>query len=116
MTPPFEKLSLDHWYKVLMAVGLAVFVLAGSGFFKEFPAGPTALCGLGVFFIGMGEWINHPLQTKLMAGSAMFPAGVVTSHPRNPRPIGVFFDIVGVALLGYGVFRLYAYSGRALST
>lgn len=115
MTSPFEKFSLDHWYKVLMALGLVVFVLAGVGFLKEFPAEPTAICALGVFFFGMGEWVNHPLQTKLRAASALFPAGVITSHPRNARPVGIFFDFVGLVLICYGAFLFYVHSGRALA-
>ena len=66
MDNPISKLALEHWYQVLMAAGLFLFLLSGAGLLKEFPTLPTAAIAIGVFFFGMGEWINHPLQTALM--------------------------------------------------
>ena len=108
MENPISKLALEHWYQVLMAAGLFLFLLAGAGLLKEFPTRPTASVAIGVFFFGMGEWINHPLQTALMQATARFPAGVISGHPRKARPTGIFFDLLGLALIGYGVYKLFA--------
>lgn len=99
MDNPTTKFALDHWYKVLMAGGLLVLCLTGAGLLKEFPTAATALVALGTFFIGMGEWINHPLRT------AVHPRGIVTGHPRNASAPGVFFDLLGGALLLFGLYR-----------
>ena len=108
MDNPTTKLTLDHWYKVVMAVGLLVALLAGAGYLKEFPTAPTAALGLGAFFFGMGEWINHPLQTTVVPATAHRPAGVMTSHPRSASVAGVLFDALGLGLIGLGVYRLLA--------
>jgi hypothetical protein len=107
MENPVSKLALDHWYKVLMAGGLFVFLLAGAGMLKNLPTLTTATIALGVFFIGMGEWINHPLQTKLMPASLLSPGGVITGHPRAAKPIGVFFDLCGFTLVAFGAYKLF---------
>lgn len=102
-----SNLVLDYWYKVLMAVGILVFISTASGLLPKLPTAPSLLISMGVFFWGLGEWINHPLQTGLMPATAYMPAGVVTSHPRNVRPIGVIFDLVGFVLLAVGLYRLF---------
>lgn len=108
MDNPLSKLALDYWYQVLMVVGIVVFILAGTGILKAFPVAPTALISLGGFWIGLGEWINHPLQTRLMPATALFPSGVITGHPRNPKFIGVIFDILGAALIIFGGYKFFA--------
>lgn len=102
MNNPLSKLELDYWYKVLMAVGIVIFILSGTGVLSAFPTAPTAFISLGVFFVGLGEWTNHPLQTVLVHG------GVMTSHPRNPEPIGTAFDILGGCLIIFGSYKFFA--------
>jgi len=108
MENPLSKLALDYWYQVIMVVGIVVFLLVGAGLLKAFPVVPTATISLGVFFLGLGEWINHPLQTKLRAPDAFFPNVVITGHPRNASVLGYVFDIFGLGLIGYGCYRFFA--------
>lgn len=89
-----------------MAVGFIVFVMAAVGLVTAFPAGPTAVVGLGVFFVGMGEWISHPLETSIYVGDGRMPPGVATRYPRRWKPLGVMFDLMGLALIGLGVYGL----------
>jgi hypothetical protein len=104
---PLSKLALDYWYKVVMVASLVIFLLCGAGLLKSFPIVPTAVISLGSFFIGLGEWINHPLQTSLLAASAYHPAGVLTGHPRSNKPIGVLFIVLGLAGVGFGAYKLF---------
>ncbi|MDT4331834.1 hypothetical protein ACQE3E_12125 [Methylomonas sp. MED-D] len=109
MDNPLSKLALDYWYQVLMVVSFVVFLSAGAGVLSaSFPTIPTAVISLGCFFVGLGEWINHPLQTALMSATAYHPGGVITSHPRNPRFVGVAFDVLGAILIVFGLYRLLA--------
>jgi hypothetical protein len=103
MDNPTTKFALDHWYKVLMAAGLLVFCLAGAGLLAQFPTAPTALVAAGVFFIGMGEGINHPLQTHVYQRG-----DISTAHPRSAGPAGLFFDALGAGLIALGLYRLLA--------
>lgn len=107
MDNPLSKLTIDYWYKALMVASLVIFLMCGSGLLTEFPLVPTALISLGGFFVGLGEWRNHPLQTRLMSGTAYYPAGTLTGHPRNNSAIGIFFDIVGAVLIGIGLWKLF---------
>jgi len=106
MDNPLSKLELDYWYKVLMVVSFVVFLLAAMGLLKAFPTAPTAFISLGVFFIGMSEWINHPLQTGFLPATIYRPGGVVTSHPRRSSFIGNIFLWPGLILVALGLFRL----------
>jgi len=108
MDNPLSKLALDYWYHVLMVVGIVVFLAAGAGLLPTFPTAPTALISLGVFFIGLGEWINHPLQTALIPATASFPSGVISGHPRSPKILGIAFDILGLALICVGLYKFLA--------
>lgn len=108
ITNPLEKLALEYWYHVVMAVSIVIFLLAGSGVLKAFPVAPVSLISLGSFFVGLGEWVNHPLQTSLRPADAYFPGGVITGHPRNNKPVGILFVILGVVLIGFGIFKFIA--------
>ena len=102
MDNPLSKVALDYWYQVLMVVGIFIFILSGAGLLKAFPVVPTSLISFGVFWVGLGEWANHPLQTRF------HPIGIVRGHPRNPRFIGIAFDILGVGLIVVGGYKLFA--------
>jgi len=58
------------------------------------------LLSLGLFLVGIGEWINHPFQTVLV------PFGKLTGHPRKNSPLGIAFDIAGVALVAVAIYKL----------
>jgi hypothetical protein len=101
---PLSNLALDYWYQVLMVVCVVVFLLAGAGLLKAFPVAPTAAISAGGFFVGLGEWINHPLQTTIMRATVYEPGGVITGHPRSNSIIGVAFVLLGVALVAGGAY------------
>ena len=108
MDNPLSKLALDYWYQVLMVVGIVIFLLVGAGILKAYPTIPTSLVSLGIFWLGLGEWINHPLQTKLMPASVSFPGGIVIGHPRNASFSGVAFDVLGIGLIIFGCNKFFA--------
>lgn len=104
MDNPLAQLALDYWYKVLVVVGAVLFVLTAAGLTPNLPAERALWCSAGVFFVGIGEWINHPLQTKIVAGSAAFGRGVISGHPRHASVLGTVFLLLGLALIGRGVW------------
>lgn len=100
MEQPLSKLALDHWYKVLMAAGFAVFLLSGAGLLPVLPGKPALLVALGTFFFGLGEWRNHPLQTRVHLNLK------ITGYPRRPCLSGLAFDLLGLALIALGLWHL----------
>jgi hypothetical protein len=105
MENPLSKLALDYWYQAMMVVSIVVFLLSGAGVLKAFPTVPTALISLGCFFIGLGEWQNHPLQTGFLPPNVYRPAGILTSHPRRSSAVGNFFLLLGFILAAVGIYR-----------
>ena len=105
MENPLSKLALDYWYQVLLVVSVVVFLLVGAGMLKAFPVVPTATIAAGTFFVSLGEWVNHPLQSKILSATAYRPGGIITSHPRANSAIGVFFVMLGFLLLVFGGYR-----------
>ena len=88
-----------------MVVCAITFLLCGSGVLKAFPVVPTAALSAGGFFVGLGEWINHPLQTAIIQPTINRVGGVITGHPRNNKPLGVAFVLLGLALIAFGLYR-----------
>lgn len=107
MNNPLAKLALDYWYKVLIVAGAFIFLLNGAGLLPSYPTAATGTISAGVFFWGLGEWINHPYQEQLLLNTLNRPYGKISGHPRNVRPIGIVFDILGLLLIGTGVFKLF---------
>lgn len=83
-----------------MAAGMGVFLMAGGGLLPLLPGKPALLISLGAFFFGLGEWRNHPLQTRLLGHIK------ITAYHRSVCSVGVLFDLLGVALIGYGLWHL----------
>jgi hypothetical protein len=108
MYNPLSKLSLDYWYQVLMVVSIVVFLATGAGLLPAFPTIPTSIISLGCFFIGLGEWVNHPLQSTLIPGTFYHPAGVLSGHPRKNKSGGIAFDIFGVLLICFGLYKMFS--------
>lgn len=107
MDNPLSKLAIDYWYQAVIVVSAVIFILCGMGSLNAFPVAPTASISAGGFFIGLGEWVNHPLQTTIIQPGINTLGGVISGHPRNNKPIGVFFVIIGFLLVGYGIYALF---------
>ena len=58
------------------------------------------LISLGCLFIGLGEWINHPLQTRIATGMK------ITSYNRSASLRGSLFDVLGFLLVCIGAYPL----------
>jgi hypothetical protein len=89
------KLDLARWWKTLIAVGVA-FVL-GALIAKDLA---FQAIGLGVLTCGFGEWMNHPMEMEPRHG------GMLTTFERKNRFLGVFLDVLGVALIAIGLNHL----------
>lgn len=106
MQAPLNQLSLDHWYKVLVAACFVTFLLAGAGVLKVLPAVPTVLISLGGFWVGLGEWINHPKVTITLGISFDGTVSTAEGFPRRPRRLGNAFNALGGALVVAGLVVL----------
>ncbi|MCG3706409.1 hypothetical protein L5F43_07915 [Aliarcobacter butzleri] len=100
-----SKLELKYWYHVVMVSSLGFLLLSLYIPFIGVENAFVQKLSLGAFLIGLGEWINHPLQTKLYPPSYHMPTGgVTTGYPRNNSFMGILFDILGIALIIWGCF------------
>lgn len=103
---PLQNLKIKFWYQVIMVSGITVFIINGLGLFTVYPPDIVAFISLAFFFLGLGEWINHPLQQRIMP-SDFFGYIVKTSgYPRRSTFIGVVFDVISVILFIIGGVRI----------
>ena len=100
-------LKVDHWYHLLVALGATGAIASLAVDVKGIANAHGLLLSLGTMFMGIGEWINHPLQTKLMHPTIYAPnGGIITGHPRNPSNLGNLFDVLGFVLLVVALFKI----------
>lgn len=105
---PLQSLVADYWYKAMVVAG--VFVLAISLVFeiKGVQNVTVQQLSFGIALIGIGEWINHPLQTRLFLPSVYIPrGGIATSYNRSPCLLGSLFDILGFIVVCIGFHGLF---------
>lgn len=98
MKPDLQKLTLEHWYKMLITASFSILVLALLFPMHGVPNAAVQLLALGGLCIGTGEWINHPLQTRVSIPDNL----KITSHPRRLLATGIVFDLLGFVLLALG--------------
>ncbi|EHD1500790.1 hypothetical protein RH702_003269, partial [Escherichia coli] len=97
---PLKNMKIDYWYKALTVVGAALFVFNGTSFFDRYPVVPLGFLSSGIFFIGLGEWINHPLKVRFI-GPGVWTRG----YNRSSCALGIIFDILGCFLIVTGVVK-----------
>ena len=90
-----QKLDLNRWWKVAIAVGLAVVVAAAAA--KDHG---VAAVGFGIIAIGFGEWTHHRMEKVIT------PRGTLTTSPRFNRTISLMLDGLGIILIALGLYRV----------
>jgi hypothetical protein len=90
-----KSLDLGRWWKVAIATGLVIAVIAIGVKDRA-----DTLIGLGMISCGFGEWINHTMETTTKAG------GTLTTFERKNRTLGLAFAILGLLLIGGGLGSL----------
>ncbi|MFY1765748.1 hypothetical protein [Escherichia coli] len=99
---PLKNMKIDYWYKALTVVGAALFVFNGTSFFDRYPVVPLGFLSSGIFYIGLGEWINHPLKVRFI-GPGVWTRG----YNRSSCALGIIFDILGCFLIVTGVVKFF---------
>lgn len=104
-----KSLKIDYWYKVFVVVGAAFLVTSLTIDLVGVDNTIVQLLSFGALLLGIGEWINHPLQTAIMPPTAYYaPGGAkITSYNRQPCLLGSLFDILGFIIAGIGVYKLF---------
>lgn len=98
MENPLNSLKIDHWYKIFPVIGTITLVLSLTVEVKVFDNITVAMISIGIIFVGIGEWINHPLQTGIIPGYK------ITSYNRQNTFWGNAWDIFGLGIIIYGMF------------
>jgi len=106
-TNPLEKLVIDYWYKAIAVAGFSVLMLSLTVDLVGISNNVVQLISLGAFFVGLGEWVNHPLQTTLLHATAYHPGGMLTEHPRKFSFAGIILDFIGCLLVAVGIYKLF---------
>lgn len=105
MSDAFSGFKIERWYHALIAMGAAGTVAALAFPFPGVANAHVLLAALGLFFVGIGEWINHPLQTRVGINFT------ITGYPRRPSSLGTLFDLMGALLLAIGLGKIIAAAG-----
>lgn len=100
MENPLKSLVIDYWYKAVTVASVVFLLTALTVDLKGVDNKTVILISLGTFFIGLGEWINHPLQTRIAPGMK------ITSYNRKASLRGNLFDILGFSLVSIGTYPL----------
>lgn len=97
----FKNLTLDYWYKMLIPLSLVLFVLSITVDLLVISNASLLLLSLGLFLVGIGEWINHPHQEAVNLRLDM----KITLHRWKPKAWGIVLDLAGATLGGDRVPR-----------
>ncbi|MBS4050762.1 MAG: hypothetical protein KGZ69_06125 [Methylomonas sp.] len=84
---------------MLIAGSFALLVLALTVPLQSVPNTAVQLMALGGIAVGIGEWINHPLQTRVNIPENL----KIWSFRRAMSPLGAFFDLLGVLVFALGI-------------
>jgi len=111
-SPNFLKnLVLDNWYKVFIVVGVVLFITSLKFDLKVITNRQGELLAGGLFFLGIGEWINDTTEQHIIPPNAYNggQALLVTFSVWKPSLIGLIFDILGLVLLFSALNSIFNY-------
>jgi len=100
MTDFLKNITVEYWYKMIVVAALFFLFISLTTPLVGVSNQAVQLLSLGAFFIGIGEWINHPLQTRLEYNLK------ITSRNRLANFTGLAFDALGGLICGLGLMRL----------
>lgn len=100
MSNPLQSLALDYWYKAVLAISTVLLIVSLTMPLQSVSNSCAQLLCLGGVFIGLGEWINHPLQTRVGAGFK------ITGYPRRFTFLGSVFVLLGFVCIYFGIAKL----------
>jgi hypothetical protein len=94
-----ELKKFANWWSLLGAAGA---MITAASINQQNPAG--MFFGVGLLLVGVAEWICRPQRTEIIRGPN--PGTFITrrSNPWKPKPLGILFDLIGLAALGYAVY------------
>jgi len=102
-----DSLKIDTWYKALVYLG---GVVLGCSLFldvKGITNQQLQLLSSGVFLFGLGEWKNHKVIAGFKPPNAYTgPAAFMQTKVRGADFFGILLDLIGLALIGLGVWSL----------
>ena len=84
-----------QWWIAMVVVGSALLGAAIAAHERD-----LILIAFGIVTFAFGEWRNHPLQTSIS------PGWHITSYPRRFTAFGTALDVIGIALIALGLYRL----------
>ena len=94
---PLSTLKIDYWYKILPVIGTITLILGLTVDIKGISNVLVQLVSVGVIFVGIGEWINHPLQTRVGIGFK------IESYNRINTFAGNAWDLIGIGIIVYAL-------------
>jgi hypothetical protein len=101
MSDFFSGLKIENWWHAVTIVGGCGVVASSAIPVGDLPRQDVLLFFFGILLFGIGQWINHPIQQRII------PQGIITGYYRNPSKLGVFFEIVGSLLIIAQCVRFY---------
>ena len=100
------RFKIDYWYKAFVVLGAAGTIAAVAFELKGIANAHALLVALGMFLLGIGEWVNHPFQSGFWHSGGGVGPWLISGHPRKPSNLGNIFDLLGLALLAAGLYKI----------
>jgi hypothetical protein len=99
-----KDFETKYWWGLLGAAGALISIASAPK-----PFVPGFVIGLGLLFLGTGEWINRPTRTEITRGEIVGSYIKTESNPWRAKPHGIAFDVLGVVGLAVGFYLLYRF-------
>ena len=107
MTEFFKDLKLDSWYMAVTYIGGVALLLSFFVDVKGISNNYLQILAGGIFLFGLGEWKNHKTESFIKPSNAYTgPAAVISYKVRKPDLFGWLLNIVGLALIIYGIYLI----------
>ncbi len=87
-------------------VGSFIILLNGAGLLPAYPARETFIIAFSSVVLGIGEWINHPLNETAYPRTANMHAIKLVDSSWRPSPVGIIFDIIGAGMILRTFYKL----------
>ena len=100
MSDPLPSFKVDRWWHAFTAIGATGMITSLAADVKFIPQKDALLLFLSFFLFGVGQWINHEREERII------PGFIAYRYNRRSNAFGLLLELLGCVIFSVEICRI----------